>query len=503
MMTFLRGREGAWVVALAALAALRVVLLSAAFPLFSNVDEHRHIDGVLKYARGYLPTPDNVAYEPEMGRYLGLYGSPEFLLPAHGPGAQAPPPPPWRRSSHAMLRSIERGEAFFAHRSNLEAMQPPAYYALAGLWLRFGRLLGLQGGELLYWVRGLGAVLLSALLIASYGFLREIYPEDAFMRLGVPALLCVFPMDVFSYVTRDALSPLVAGVGFFLALRLIDPRRPELCWNHAAVAVVMALAFLSKYTNVALLAACALCTAIALRLRPGARKLHGQGGCLLAMWAFTAATCGAWLVRNLLVFGDLTGTAYKIERMGWGRKPLALYLDHPLFTFSGVRTFFGELIPLFWRGELAWYREPLASPLADGVYTATTVAFVALAAWGIARRERPRTARLAEAVALVSVLGSVALLAGLSLPYVFHETSNPSAQLPYFVQGRLISGALAPFLLLYLRGIAVATSRLPTARAAATAAWVCLGAVMCVAVVSEARLHWVVFASEYNLFHLP
>jgi len=26
---------------------------------------------------------------------------------------------------------------------------------------------------------------------------------------------------------------------------------------------------------------------------------------------------------------------------------------------------------------------------------------------------------------------------------------------------------------------------------------------MCVAVVSEARLHWVVFASEYNLFHLP
>jgi len=503
MMTFLRGREGAWVVALAAVAALRVFLLSAAFPLFSNVDEHLHIDAVLKYARGYLPTPDNVGYEPEMGRLLGLYGSPEFLLPASGPGARTPPPPPWRRSSEAMLRSIERGEAFFARRTNLEAMQPPAYYALAGLWLRVGRLLGLQGGALLYWLRGLGTVLVSALVMASYGFLRDIYPEDAFMRLGVPVLLCVFPMDVFCYVTSDALSPLVAGIGFFLALRLIDPRQQGRCRSHAVVAVMMALAFLSKYTNVALLAACGLCTAIALRLRPEARRLHGEGGCLLGMWAFIAASCGAWLLRNLLVFGDLTGTAYKIERMGWGRKPLALYLDHPLFTISGVRTFFGELIPLFWRGELAWYREPVASSLADGVYTVTTVVFVVLAAWGIGRAARPRTARLAEAVALFAVLTAVAILAGLSLPYVFHEKSNPSAQLPYFIQGRLISGVLVPFLLLYVRGVAVATSHLPTARVAAIASWVCLLAVACVAVVSEVWLHWVVVTSEYNLFHLP
>jgi hypothetical protein len=48
-----------------------------------------------------------------------------------------------------MLRSIERGEEFFARRTNLGVMQPPADYALAGLWLRFGRLLGVHGGELL------------------------------------------------------------------------------------------------------------------------------------------------------------------------------------------------------------------------------------------------------------------------------------------------------------------------------------------------------------------
>jgi len=503
MTTFLRGREGACVAALAALAALRVFLLAAAFPLFSNIDEHRHIDAVLKYARGYLPAPDNTAYEPEMGRYLGLYGSPEFLLPPPGAGTRPPPPPPWRRAPEAMLRSVERGEEFFARRTNLEAMQPPAYYALAGLWLRLGQLLGLEGAELLYWVRGLGTLLAAALVIVSYGFLREIYPDELLVRVGVPALLSVFPVDLFSYVTRDALSPLVAGIGFFLALRLVEPRQPGACRIHAVVAVVAACAFLAKYTNAVLLAAIALCSGLALRARPEARRLRGQGGCLLGMWAFITAACGAWLVRNLLVFGDLTGTAYKIERMGWSRKPLDQYLDHPLFSLSGAATFLRELIPLFWRGELAWHRVPLASPLADGVYTVTTVLFLSLAAWGLARRTRPPTARRAEGVAFFLVLGSVALLAALSLPYVFHEHSNPSAQLPYFVQGRLISGVLVPFALLYVRGISVAASRLPTPRARASAGWACLGAVGLVAVVSEVGLHWSVFASEYNLFHLP
>ena len=75
-------------------------------------------------------------------------------------------------------------------------------------------------------------------------------------------------------------------------------------------------------------------------------------------------------------------------------------------------------------------------------------------------------------------------------------------KLPYFVQGRLISGVLVPFLVLYLRGIQVATSPLP-GRARAPAAWCCVAAVVAVVVVSEIALSSKIFLSEYNWYHLP
>jgi hypothetical protein len=220
------------------------------------------------------------------------------------------------------------------------------------------------------------------------------------------------------------------------------------------------------------------------------------------MWALVAIPVAGWLIRNRLVFGDVTATAYKIERMGWGRREISEYFHHPIFTPSGLQTFVSELVPLFWRGELAWHRVPLAMPAADLFYTLSTLAFVVLAAFGLRRRDRPAGRRLAEATALLLVAGYVAVLAGLSPLYVFHETSNPSAALPYFVQGRLISGALVPFAVLYVRGVQVAAGALPSGFVAA-AAWTMLALTAAVATVSEVALHAPVFASAYNWFHLP
>ena len=65
-------RRERWIVAgLAAFAALRVFVFAAAFPFFHNVDEHMHVDLVLKYARGFLPGPEDAHFEADTARVAG------------------------------------------------------------------------------------------------------------------------------------------------------------------------------------------------------------------------------------------------------------------------------------------------------------------------------------------------------------------------------------------------------------------------------------------------
>ena len=71
-------RELCWVIAFCAIAALRVLVFSAAFPFFNNVDERRHFDLVMKYAYGHVPLGAELI-SPATLPYLSRYASPEFL----------------------------------------------------------------------------------------------------------------------------------------------------------------------------------------------------------------------------------------------------------------------------------------------------------------------------------------------------------------------------------------------------------------------------------------
>jgi hypothetical protein len=487
-------RERLAVLLLAVLAALRVFLFASAFPFFTNVDEQKHVDTVMKYARGYLPRPETDAYERETGHLLAIYGSPEYLLD-EADRAETPAPV-WKRPSGAMLARIERSERFLAARANKEAYQPPVYYATAGAWMRLGRTLGIEGGYLLYWVRALNPLATFLLVFSSALFLRRLAPDDPFLRLGLPALLCVFPQDSVYYVTRDAFSPLFGALCFFFALDIArDPQRS--LGYYGGVGALAAAASLAKFTNLAALPVLAVATLFA--ARNAATPADRRG--LLLMWGVALAPLAFWLIRNQILFGDPTATALKIERLGWGRKPVAEWLDHPLFGFGGIAFFVSELVPTFWRGELAWYQRTLVSPAADRFYQLSTALFLSLAAVGV-WRGRDREQRRLDACAFLMLVSGVALLGLLSLMYEFTETSNPPASRPFFVQGRLISAAMAPFLLLYLRGIQVATSPL-VGIARPLAAWTCVAVAIAVIAASEAALSAPVFASEYNWFHLP
>ncbi len=93
--------------ALALLAGLRVLCFSLAFPFFSNVDEYRHFDVVLKFSRGYWPTPGPDAYETETAGFVGRFGSPEYLRDPLAPAQVEVPPPAWLQSDDFGRKRVE------------------------------------------------------------------------------------------------------------------------------------------------------------------------------------------------------------------------------------------------------------------------------------------------------------------------------------------------------------------------------------------------------------
>ena len=484
-------RERALVAALALFAAIRVGILAAAFPFFANVDEHRHVDLVLKYARGAPPDRAPVAYDPAMPYLVAWLGAPDYQLP---PGAEQASPPGWSVSSGELERRVARNQRLFSHLANLDAFESPAYYATAGAWLWLARGLGLGSERALYAVRLLNALFAALLVLCASAVVRTTHPGDAPVRWGVPCLLACFPQDSLYYVTPDALSPCVGAAAFALTLRLaLAPESPAR--RYAAAGAASAAAFLTKLPNLYLLAIAA--GAALGRARRSAAVRRG-----LALYAVVfAIPVGAWLLRNLILQGDALGTASKVELLGWTHNPASEWLHHPLFTPGGFASFVGDLVPRFWRGELVWRRHELAWPPADAIYTGTTLLFLALACAALPRRAPgpPRTAELASAAALGI---SVAILLALSLSFVFPERGNPSAERPWFFHGRLIGGALLPFALLYVRGLSVLAAALPP-RARASAALAALAAICALGVGSELWLSRPAFRSAHNLFHLP
>lgn len=146
------------------LAAVHVLVFSAALPFFGVVDEQMHFDLVVNYSQGHLPRtlgPPN----PEALPFLTIYGTPEYLRTSAELFTNPVPPPPWQRPLAEVREKLTtKSVTYKNHFQNHEASQPPLYYAVAGAWWRGGKLLGLDGGQLLYWLRFLNAPLVVALV---------------------------------------------------------------------------------------------------------------------------------------------------------------------------------------------------------------------------------------------------------------------------------------------------------------------------------------------------
>ena len=95
-------------------------------------------------------------------------------------------------------------------------------------------------------------------------------------------------------------------------------------------------------------------------------------------------------------------------------------------------------------------------------------------------------------------LAGVAFLALLSIQFDFGNCINPSREHPYFTSGRLLSGALIPFAVVYVYASpGCVVDQINTALPL-----IALGLIVVFVTTSEILVNRVVFVSEHNWFHL-
>ncbi len=244
----LQSQERKIILLLSCLAAIHVFVFAMAFPLFNNVDEQFHFDLAVKYSHGHLPAGLELMSE-ETARELSFYSTYEYLQnPTNFPDGRFPPPL-W------MMPPEEAGSVFVSHTTawskvrNAESSQPPLYYALAGGWRRFVQWCGLGT----YFVRILNVFLVAALVWLSYAAARLVFPERPFIRLGVPALIAFMPQTAFYSINNDVLSPVCFGAAFIFVVKWLRAENPSVGLG-AAVGLTLSATFLSKFSNLPLLA---------------------------------------------------------------------------------------------------------------------------------------------------------------------------------------------------------------------------------------------------------
>ncbi len=478
------------------LAALHVLIFSAAFPFFSIADEEHHFDLVTKYAQGQMPRTAG-SFGPEAAHDITLYNSPEYLAgPAYYQSVgHLPPQWTWPLSDKKVQKAVAEAQAVYQREFNYESTQPPLYYGVAAGWWNLGKALGLTGLHLLYWLRFLNAIFVAFLAWFGYLIAREIFPDKAVLKLGVPAILAFFPQRAFYSVDNDILSPLCFGILLFSLLKWSRAEIPSVKAG-TAVGLSMAALFLAKMSNLPLLILAFF--AVLWKIR----QLYQQGK-LSATWKSPAILLcaavlpmAAWMMWCKIHFGDLTGSGPKLNFFGWTLKPFSEWWHHPIFTPSGLWLFASRSITTFWCGECIWHNQPLYFiPFA---YVLVSIVFILAAVPAIFARSAkilPFQKWMLGGL-LVCLCSEFGFLALLSVIYDFHNCPNPSRAEPYLTAGRLMLGALIPFLLVFVFQLDRFLGRLSL-----TAKFITLGLFIFFMLACEITTDWPVFFSQYNMYH--
>ena len=227
-------------------------------------------------------------------------------------------------------------------------------------------------------LRLVGVALLPVLVVLTHRLGTLLTSRPAFSVLAA-ALVATAPLlaAIGGSIQNDYLTFVLIAIVLVLGvtpLRQRDSPVPV----HLMLGVLIGVAVLSKIVALALVPALVL--AYLAHPAPARRRLTWA----LAAAAGLVASCGWWFVRNVLVYGDLTG-ARGLARIGVAFPPLRID------SVSDLSTFVGGIVSYVYI-PVEYYRNVLESPviLRVGAVVLALLTLVAAAAY-----VAPRWSRLA------------------------------------------------------------------------------------------------------------
>ncbi len=482
-----------FIVLVCAFAALRILVFSAAFPFFNNVDEFPHVDTVVKYARGFLPRAGSNRFDEETVRLIAMYGTNEYYRKA----GQDVRTPSWKGPEDSSRVAVKTAMQYWAGKKNYEARaQPFLYYGIAGLWYNTGKLVGIRGGFLLYWIRLLNPIVYVLFMLLAYWFCKRFYIDKPALRLGVLLFLACFPQDLFYSVTNDIFSCLFFLFSFCLLMELYS--RDRKIGFYALTGLALSATVLVKYINapVFVLAVLVLSAKLLQTRKTGTVPNHVKG-CLVFL-ASALLPVFLWMGRNVLLSAMVNAQLASVPADKLPFKPLSQMWNHPIFTAKGLVVFSFELLKTFWRGEFTWHLQRLKWDWMDRFYVLSSFVFLVGAFVQLLDRGESHRVRWIHFLNFSVFFSYVFMLAFMSILFQFGDHWIPSRFYPYFTFGRFMTGALFSFAVLYVGGLEWILAKIHKR----ISVLVVIGGIGFAVLVCEIWMSLDVFRSPYNFFHL-
>jgi hypothetical protein len=292
-----------------------------------------------------------------------------------------------------------------------------------------------------------------AAVYLTYLIVREVLPSQPGLALGAAAIHAFTPMYVFisGSVNNDNLVVPLSGLALLMLLRLARQRtwttRQALA-RYLGLGVVLGLAVLTKTSSLALTVLTALVVTVRAVRRRSQRPELVEGACpeLVEGWSEflmgglaallpLLAIAGWWFLRNLQLYGDLSGLNVFTEILGTREIPAGLS------QLWRERTSFAAG---YW-GNFGGLNVPMSSWVYTVLNTLTVVAVLGLVVllfrWGIGRQKHLVIDRWPLIICVLWGLGVV-------IPWSQWASTTWSSQ------GRLIFTALPVWSLLLVLGLA-------------------------------------------------